>query len=70
MSKPKPPKPANDHLAAYGGGDGRDLTDEELDARIAAANAAQRRALKLAILRMSETSAAEINAALERDEQI
>lgn len=65
MSKPKPPKPANDHEAALGGGDDLDrLTDEELDIRIAAARVAQRRALKLAILRMSEGSVAAITSRL------
>ncbi|TCS18294.1 hypothetical protein [Caulobacter sp. BK020] len=56
MSKFKPPRPANDHLSAFGGGDDPDqLTDAEIDARIEAAEIARRRALKLGLLRMLET---------------
>ena len=64
MSRPKPPKPANDHLAAFGGdGDNLEtLTDEELDARLEASANVQARAIKLAILRVRAQTAAEMNA--------
>jgi hypothetical protein len=66
MSKPKPPKPANDHLAAFGGrgDDLASLTDQELDARLEASRIARDRAFKLMILRMRETSLANIHASL------
>ena len=47
--------------------DPEDLTDAQLDARIAAAGAAHRRALKLALLRFSEQNAARIHAELEAE---
>ena len=62
MSKPKPPKPANDHLAVFGGRDDLEtLTDEELDARLQASRIAQRRAFKLMLLRITEKTVAEMN---------
>ena len=68
MSKPKPP--ANDHLAAMInlGAEAldHDMTDEELDARLAAVRVAQRRVLKLTMLRMDETALAELNTELAR----
>jgi hypothetical protein len=70
MSRPKPPKPANDHLAAFGGGgdDPDALTDEQLEARLDAAWLAQRRAYKLALLREREASLARMNAAAEQED--
>jgi molybdopterin-biosynthesis enzyme MoeA-like protein len=71
MSKNKPPRPANDHVAAMTNpgvpSPDHEMTDEELDTRLAAARAAQRRALKLALLRMSEATTAEWNEDLSRD---
>jgi hypothetical protein len=69
MSKRQPPKPANDHRAAFGGGGGglETLTDEELDARLEASAIAQMRAFRLAILRMRKTSLAEMNAREQED---
>lgn len=67
MSKRQPP--ANDHVRLGLDVPASDLTNAELDARLAANRAAQRRALKLMLLRMSETSLANMNAALEREER-
>ena len=68
MARHKPPTPANDHTPpkTAPGEDVADheLSDAELEARLAAVAAARRRALKLAILRMGETSLADLNAKL------
>ena len=71
MSRPKPPEPANDHLAAFGvgGADPETLTNAQLDARIAAAHAAHVRGLKLALLRFSEQNVARLNAELKEEER-
>ena len=71
MSKPQPPKPANDHLAAFAdpNADPETLTDAQLSARIAAAHNAHTRALKLALLRFSEQNVARLTAQLEDDEE-
>jgi hypothetical protein len=64
MSKPKAPKGLNDHLTAilgdwtHGGDDLDTLSDAELDARLKASQATQRRLLKVALVRMSEANAA------------
>ncbi|WP_426009876.1 hypothetical protein [Caulobacter sp. DWR2-3-1b2] len=67
MSKPQPPKPANDHLAAFAAVDDDQLTDAQLKARLDAAHSAHARALKLALLRFSEQNAARIHAQLEAE---
>jgi hypothetical protein len=55
MSKPKPPTPANDHLAAFGKKDDLDrLTDAEIEARLESSGEALSRQLKLRILRLRE----------------
>jgi hypothetical protein len=65
MSKPKAPKGLNDHLTAilgdwtHGDDDLDTLTDAELDARLKASQAAQRRLLKVALVRMSEANTAQ-----------
>jgi len=63
MTKFRTPKPANDHLAAFGKKDDLDrLTDAELEARVEATNeatgAALMRALNLRILRNREQTLA------------
>jgi hypothetical protein len=65
MSKHQPP--ANDHVRLGLDVPASDLSDAELDARIAAAKAAHCRALKLALLRFSEDNAARLNAQLEEE---
>ena len=55
MSKPKPPTPANDHLAAFAKGDDLDsLTDAEIEARLEATGKALHREMNLMILRLRE----------------
>lgn len=59
MSKPKPPTPANDPLAAFGKGDDLDgLTDAEIQARLDASSAALMREIDLRILRIREQTLA------------
>jgi hypothetical protein len=69
MSKPKPPKPANDHLAAFGGrGDDLEtLTDEELEARLQASSDVLGRQLNLRILRARQETLALLNARKRED---
>ena len=65
MSKHQPP--ANDHVRLGLDVPASDLSDAELDARIAAAHAANLRTFKLTLLRFSEGNAARLNAELEGD---
>ncbi len=68
MSKPKPPTPANDHLAAFGKTDDLDrLTDAEIDARMEATGEAVMRALKLRILRIREGNLARLEDGANKD---
>ena len=63
MSKPKPPTPANDHLAAFGKTDDLDrLTDAEIQARLDATGETLMRALDLRILRTREETMALLEA--------
>ncbi len=69
MSKPKPPTPANDHLAAFGKRDDLDrLTDAEIEARLATSGEALMRELNLRILRAREGTLARL-AARARDDR-
>ena len=68
MSKPKPPTPANDHLAAFGKTDDLDrLTDAEIQARLDATGETLMRALDLRILRTREETMALLEARARRD---
>ena len=67
MSKPKPPTPANDHLAAFGKTDDLDrLTDAEIQARLDATGETLMRALDLRILRTREETLARLAARKDR----
>ena len=68
MSKPKPPTPANDHLAAFGKTDDLDrLTDAEIQARLDATGETLMRALDLRILRTREETMALLEARARKD---
>jgi hypothetical protein len=68
MSKPKPPTPANDHLAAFGKTDDLDrLTDAEIQARLATSGAALMREISLRILRIREENLAQLEASARKD---
>jgi len=66
MSRPK--TPANDHLAAFGKKDDLDnLTDAEIEARLAASHKAMMRELNLRILRTREQTLARLAASAAKD---
>ncbi len=68
MSKSKPPAPANDHLAAFGKGDGLNrLTDAEIQARLESTGDALMRELDLRILRTREQTMALLAARAGKD---
>ena len=68
MSKPKPPAPANDHLAAFGKkGDLDRLTDAEIQARLEATGEALTREINLRILRTRERTLARLAARAGKD---
>ena len=68
MSRPKPPTPANDHLAAFAKGDDLDrLTDAEIEARLASTGEALHREINLSILRIREGILARSSASASKD---
>jgi hypothetical protein len=68
MSKPKPPTPANDHLAAFGKTDDLDrLTDAEIQARLESSGEALMREIDLRILRTREQTLALLEAQASKD---
>jgi hypothetical protein len=68
MSKPKPPTPANDHLAAFGKADDLDrLTDVEIQARLESSGEALMREINLRILRLREQTVARLAATGSKD---
>jgi hypothetical protein len=68
MSKTKTPKPANDHLAAFGKTDDLDrLTDAEIQARLDATGLTLLRVIRLRILRMREQTLARLEASAGKD---
>uniref|UniRef100_B0T2Y3 Uncharacterized protein n=1 Tax=Caulobacter sp. (strain K31) TaxID=366602 RepID=B0T2Y3_CAUSK len=68
MSKPKPPAPANDHLAAFGKTDDLDrLTDAEIQARLDATGETLMREINLRILRTREETLALLEARARKD---
>jgi hypothetical protein len=68
MSKPKPPAPANDHLAAFGKTDDLDrLTDAEIQARLESSGEALMREIDLRILRTREQTLALLEAQASKD---
>ena len=68
MSKTKTPKPANDHLAAFGKTDDLDrLTDAEIQARLETTGDTLLREIRLRILRMREETLARLAARTSQD---
>ena len=68
MSKPKPPAPANDHLAAFGKKDDLDrLTDTEIQARLESTSETLMREINLRILRLREQTLARLEARAGKD---
>jgi hypothetical protein len=71
MTKYTPPRPANDHLAAFGGGNAGDdldrLTDEEIQARLKSTGEALMREMNLRILRTREGTLARLAASALKD---
>ncbi|MFZ0266871.1 hypothetical protein [Caulobacter sp.] len=68
MSKPKPPTPANDHLAAFGKTDDLDrLTNAEIQARLETTGQALSREIRLATLRLREQTLARYEASARQD---
>ena len=68
MSKPKPPTPANDHLAAFRTGDDLDrLTDAEIEARLATSGETLMREINLRILRTRERTLALLTATADKN---
>jgi len=69
MSKPKPPMPANDHLAAFRPADDDldRLTDAEIEARLATSGEALMREINLRILRTRSRTLAYLAASTLKD---
>jgi len=68
MSKPKPPAPANDHLAAFGKTDDLDrLTDAEIQARLDSTGETLMREINLRILRTRERTLALLAATADKN---